>query len=264
MIYTSRARKHIKQSRVVSREQLGALAASLNLTVPAAQWCSGMMYLQQHLQMENLTLNTKNGQSAQHSYLQMDYEEIREELPMETTQGESIGIAESTIVSSITLDETEDEFDDTVVTADDCLDFVDVVEEKKPEPQTARELLLSMLGNREGLKNALKLMDANEKGKAKLKHTAKQYRYCTVITTCSHCGVTTERTVTLETKTERFVYIGENDVVHIVSFEMIETPCTFIAKTTFCESCNDYIKYMDRAELEFKYTQLLKRLPDKA
>lgn len=182
---------------------------------------------------------------------------------MEAIQSESIGVAESAIVSSVALDETEDEFDETedaIVSSEECLDFVDVVEEKKPEPQTARELLLSMLGNHEGLKNALKLMDANEKGKTKHKHAAKQYRYCTVLTTCSHCGVTTERTVTLETKTDSFVYIDESDIVHIVSFEMIETPCTFIAKTSFCDSCDDYIKYMDRAELEYRYKQLLKRI----
>lgn len=178
-----------------------------------------------------------------------------------------VGLGEDTVTATISevsaaplFEEDEEEISEAV-SSEDCIDFVDEEKEKQSVADSARELLLSMLSNKDVLKDAIKMMDKEETKKRNTqKSTARQWRECTVLTTCSHCGVTHERTVVLQTKAESFVYIGENDKVHVVTFHTIETPCTFIAKTKFCGSCYDFIGIMSRNELEARYISLLKEI----
>lgn len=124
---------------------------------------------------------------------------------------------------------------------------------------TRRELLLSLLSNKSTLQIAQKLIAKVEGKKNKTVHTkGKQWRYCNVITTCKHCGVSHERTVTLETSQESFVYISHEGNTVIVTFKMIEEPCTFYTHTKYCDSCWEYIAYMSREELQERYISLLR------
>jgi hypothetical protein len=164
---------------------------------------------------------------------------------------ETIGYNVSNVSSAAEVMEEDVEQDEVAVSAEN-------------EVEDKRDTVLALLANRQALNEAIKLMEKHEKAKTRLRHEATQYKYCTVLTTCAHCGVSRDRTVILETKGDNFVYIDKNDNVHIVTYKTVEEPCIVFAKTNFCDSCYEYIKYMDRSELEQRYIELLKNPLDGA
>jgi hypothetical protein len=128
------------------------------------------------------------------------------------------------------------------------------------ENKTSARILLEALLNKDmsAVKDAYKMMQKHDDAKSKtIKAQCKQYRHCTVITTCKHCGVSTERIVTLETKTESFNYIGSDGKVFIITYHTLDAPYTYHGITEYCGSCREYINNIDRDELEEMYMQLL-------
>lgn len=131
----------------------------------------------------------------------------------------------------------------------------------EPDKKTAaRELMLSLLSGKGGLRLAIAEMQKHEVTKIKTqKHKAKQYRYCDIVQHCRHCGHEGEHRVTLETKADTFSYIGEDKHVNIVTYETVEQPHKFLSYVSYCDKCCTYIKEMSREELEKKYIKLLRR-----
>jgi hypothetical protein len=99
----------------------------------------------------------------------------------------------------------------------------------------------------------------NQMQKEKQKSTAscKEYHVVTVKENCTHCKSTFEREVKITPKEHVPVITEDNHYVEVGYNGALKTPIV-LSYTHCCDKCDEFIKNMDREELEYRYKEILR------